>query len=45
MAADGTPEVEMNAHRSSYSLFIGLVKWGTIISFLAAALVIFIIVS
>lgn len=46
MAAEGSsPKVEVKAHRSSYSLFIGLMKWGTIISAIVAFFVILIIAS
>lgn len=45
MAAEGTTEVEVKAHRSSYSLFIALMKWGTIISAIVAFLVVLIIAS
>jgi hypothetical protein len=43
MAAEGDIEREVRRHHNSYSLFIGLMKWGAIISVISALIVIFII--
>jgi hypothetical protein len=45
MAATGDPEREMRAHRDTYGFFTGLMKWGTILSFIVGMLVIFIIAN
>ena len=45
MAAPGDTQKEMRAHEGTYSLFIGLMKWGTILSVITAVAVIFIIAS
>ncbi len=45
MANDGQLDGELRAHAQSYSLFSGLMKWGTIISFVVAAIVVLIIAS
>lgn len=45
MAGESPPEIEVKVHRSSYSLFIGMMKWGTIIAAIVTALVILIIAS
>lgn len=42
MAADET-ERAVRSHRNSYGLFTGIMKWGAIISFVSAMIVIFII--
>lgn len=42
MAADEA-ERAVRSHRNSYALFTGVMKWGAIISFIAAMLVVFII--
>ena len=44
-ASDLTSGGELKAHEKSYSLFIGMMKWGTILSLIAAAIVILIIAS
>lgn len=43
MAAEGDVTNDYPAHERGYSLFIGLMKWGTILSLIAAAVVIFLI--
>ena len=43
MAAEGEAKVEIKVHERDYSKFVALLKWGAIISFVAAMLVIFII--
>jgi len=43
MAAPGDTQKEMRAHEGTYSLFIGLMKWGAILSVVTALIVIFII--
>jgi hypothetical protein len=45
MAAEGDIEREVRRHHNSYGLFVGLMKWGAIISVIAALLVIFIIAA
>ena len=42
MAADEAERI-VRSHRNSYALFTGVMKWGAIISFVTALLVIFII--
>ena len=42
MAGEGEVH-DLKAHEKSYSLFTGVMKWGAIICFIAAMLVIFII--
>lgn len=44
MAADETGE-NMNAHVQDYSLFTGIMKWGTILALIAAAAVVLIIAN
>ena len=44
MAADETSE-NMNAHVQDYSLFTGLMKWGTILTLIATAVVVLIIAN
>jgi hypothetical protein len=36
---------ELAAHSSSYSLFVGLMKWGTIISAIVGFVVVFIFIA
>ena len=44
MAAEGeVPEKMMKDHRSGYESFVGLMKWGAILSFVTAILVMFLI--
>ena len=43
MAAEAELEKEVRRHRSSYGLFVGLMKWGAILSFVTALIVILII--
>ena len=43
MAAEGDTKEEFTAHAKSYSLFAAMMKWGTIISFVIAAIVVLII--
>ncbi len=43
MAAEIDHQKEMKAHEGSYSLFIGMMKWGTILAALAALIVILLI--
>jgi hypothetical protein len=44
MAADKTGN-DMDAHDRDYSKFIGLMKWGTILSLIAAFIVVLIIAN
>ena len=43
MAAEREVQTDTQAHVRDYSRFISLMKWGTIISFLVGALVVFLI--
>lgn len=43
MAADREVKTEFKAHESSYSRFIAMMKWGTILSLITAAIVVLII--
>lgn len=46
MAAEGeAPEKMLRDHRSGYVAFVHLMKWGAIVSFIAAMLVVLIIAS
>lgn len=46
MAADETGnDVNMNPHVQDYSLFTGLMKWGTILTVITVAIVVFIIAA
>lgn len=45
MAADGEVQSEMQAHERGYSLFVNVMKWGAIVSFVAAAIVVILISS
>ena len=44
MAADDV-QTDMKAHAKGYSLFTWLMKWGTIVSFIVAAIVVLILAS
>lgn len=44
MAADDAGN-DMNAHVQDYSLFTGIMKWGTILSLIAAFIVVLIIAN
>ena len=43
MAADGDVPSEIKAHASGYSLFVAIMKWGAIISFILAMIVVLLI--
>jgi hypothetical protein len=43
MAAEGDASKDFKAHEGTYAAFIGLMKWGAILSVIAALLVIVII--
>jgi hypothetical protein len=45
MAATGDAEREVRTHANTYHFFTGLMKWGTILSFLVGMLVVFIIAN
>lgn len=45
MAAEGERQDDLSAHVKGYSFFTGLMKWGTIASFVVAAIVVLIIGS
>ena len=45
MAATGDAEREVRTHANTYHFFTGLMKWGTILSFVVAMLVVFIIAN
>lgn len=43
MSAEGDTPLEIKSHAKSYSLFAGMMKWGAIVSFVLAMLVVFMI--
>lgn len=43
MAEGGAPQGEMKAHEGTYTGFAALMKWGTVVSLLLAALVVWLI--
>jgi cobalamin biosynthesis protein CbiG len=43
MAADGDANKDMRAHLGTYTAFIGLMKWGAIVSMIIALIVILVI--
>lgn len=45
MAVEGENQVELQAHEKSYSLFASMMKWGTILSFVVAAIVVLLIAN
>ena len=45
MASDTENGMDYQAHNGTYAGFNALMKWGTILSFIAAAVVVFIIAS
>ena len=45
MAADMSAGKDTKAHEETYHFFTGLMKWGTILSFVVGMLVVFIIAS
>jgi hypothetical protein len=45
MAAEGEVREEVRAHERGYSLFVAIMKWGTILSFILAAIVVILIAS
>lgn len=45
MVADHEGGFDLKAHEGTYAGFTALMKWGTILSFLAAAIVVLIIAS
>lgn len=45
MAADGKTQDDMKSHVKSYEQFAWMMKWGTILSFIAGAIVVLIIAS
>lgn len=45
MAAGGETEREVRTHNETYGGFTALMKWGTILSFIAAMVVVFIIAN
>lgn len=45
MAADTGGAKEFRAHEDTYRFFTGLMKWGTVISFVVAAIVVLVIAS
>jgi hypothetical protein len=45
MAADIEPKGEMKAHAKGYALFVSMMKWGTIISFIVAMFVVFVVIA
>ncbi|MDQ8757924.1 aa3-type cytochrome c oxidase subunit IV [Sphingosinicella sp. LHD-64] len=45
MAADAEAGKEFKAHANTYDFFIGLMKWGTILSAITAIIVVLIIAN
>ena len=45
MAAEGNSNTDIQAHVKSYDRFSAMMKWGTIISFIVAMIVVIIISS
>jgi hypothetical protein len=45
MAADGEIQTHMKDHKRGYTLFVALMKWGTIISAVVAFIVVFLIIA
>ena len=45
MAAEGETQVELKSHEKSYESFAWMMKWGTIISFIVAMIVVILISS
>jgi hypothetical protein len=45
MAADREVQADLQAHVKSYSSFAWMMKWGTIVSFIVAAIVVLLIAS
>jgi hypothetical protein len=45
MAGEGDVQTDMKAHEKSFALFSGIMKWGTIVSLVAAAVVVLLIAS
>ncbi|SMF70145.1 aa3-type cytochrome c oxidase subunit IV [Allosphingosinicella indica] len=45
MANEGDHGMDMPAHERSYELFYVLMKWGTIISFVVAMFVVFVLIA
>ena len=45
MAVEGETQGEMQAHEKSYSLFSMLMKWGAVLSFIVAMIVVLILGS
>lgn len=43
MAAEGEVQSDLKAHESGYSLFVAIMKWGAIVSFVLAAIVVILI--
>ena len=43
MAAEGNVPTDIKAHASGYSLFVAIMKWGAIISFILAFIVVLLI--
>ena len=43
MAAEIDHQKEMKAHEGTYSLFIGMMKWGTVLAAIAAFIVVLLI--
>ena len=43
MGAEGDLDREVRRHHNSYGLFVALMKWGAIVSVVAALIVIFVI--
>lgn len=45
MAGEGETRTDIQDHKKGYSLFVSLMKWGTIISAIVAFIVVFVFVA
>jgi hypothetical protein len=45
MAGEGETRTDMQDHKRGYSLFVALMKWGTIVSAIIAFIVVFIFIA
>ncbi|MFN3944553.1 MAG: aa3-type cytochrome c oxidase subunit IV [Allosphingosinicella sp.] len=45
MAAEGQNQTQFKDHKRGYTLFLALMKWGTILSAIVAFIVVFVIIA
>ena len=45
MADNSTPKTDYKSHLKGYSKFINVFKWGAIVSFVIAAIIVYVIAS